>query len=81
MHDLSHPAYISIGQTKHKHTHMHTHPVRSKNDRKVATGKAMGFKAEEHNSELTLTLTGEDLGGCGLMYVSESNQAFIAKGE
>lgn len=49
MHDLSHPAYISIGQTKHKHTHMHAHPVRRKNDRKVATGKAMGFKAEEHN--------------------------------
>ena len=75
------PAYISVGQSEHKHTHMHSHPFHNESKGKVEKRKALGFKAEESISEFTLTLIREDLGGYGLQYISESSQAFVAKGE
>lgn len=60
---------------------MHSHPFHNESNGKLEKIKAKGFKAEEKNSELTLTLIREDLGGYGLQYVSESSQAFVDKGE
>lgn len=80
---LLHPsAYISIGQTVHKHTYMCIHPFCSKNKGKVETGKAIGFTGEESNSDLTPAPIREDfLKGKDSSVSVKVGKAFITKGE
>lgn len=78
---LSCPHLFLLDSLNITHTHIHTHSFHNESKGKVETGKAIGFKLEENNSELTLILIGEDLGGYGLQDVSESSQVFIANGE